>query len=81
MIGIIVCIWQGNADVVEHMIKMSGASELPIHQRLTGTCICGHGASQHGSNGFICCRTGCDCKKFVEAHDSKKPVASKDIKA
>lgn len=60
---------------------MSGASELPIHQKLIGICICGHNASQHGTNGYICCRVGCGCKKFIEAHDSKLPVSSKDVKA
>lgn len=59
---------------------MSGMSEIPIHEKLTGNCqTCGHDAECHGSNGYICCR--CPCKRFVTLFNPKEPKASKEVKA
>lgn len=37
--------------------------------------VCGHSLAAHGSNGLICC--ACKCTRFIEPHDSTRPVASK----
>jgi hypothetical protein len=63
---------------------MSGASELPIHERLKGRCTCGHTAEQHGSKGMVCCGfigwAPCSCRQFEAEFDSKEPVRAKSIK-
>lgn len=47
-------------------------STNPLNLSWNTKCICGHSLATHGSNGMICAAR-CDCKKFVEALDSKAP--------
>ena len=53
---------------------MSGSAELPLFPKvqLGDYCKCGHVASAHGTNGYICGAGKCDCKKFERREDDSK---------